>query len=120
DTATQAILTAAIADAKALLAQRYDAGFPPFFPNSHWTMPALPEAVEGQSTTYAKRDSYAVDARGVAYTYAYIAIKRLGAGQFYLDLDREQGGQRIGGGKAFSLAGAGNPADRAVLVGHRL
>ena len=24
------------------------------------------------------------DARGVAYTYAYIAIKRLGAGQFYL------------------------------------
>lgn len=79
--ATQAILTAAIGEAKALLEQRYDAGFPPFWERSHWTLPALPEAVDGQGTTYAKHDSYAIDARGVAYTYAYIAIKRLGAGQ---------------------------------------
>ncbi len=70
-----------IGEAKALLEQRYDAGFPPFWERSHWTLPALPEAVDGQGTTYAKHDSYAIDARGVAYTYAYIAIKRLGAGQ---------------------------------------
>src|SRR5262249_23692631 len=84
DAKTQAILKDAIGEAKMLLAARYDAGFEAFFPNSYWTMPALQEAVEGQSTTYAKSDKYAVDARGVAYTYAFIAIKRLGAGQFYL------------------------------------
>src|SRR5262245_10898834 len=51
--ATEAILTAAIGEAKVLLAQRYDAGFPPFWDKSRWTMPASPESVEGQSTTYA-------------------------------------------------------------------
>jgi hypothetical protein len=109
DAAMQAILTAAIGEAKALLAQRYDAGFPPFFPNSHWTMPALPEAVDGQSTTYARHDSYAVDARGVAYTYAYIAIKRLGVGQFYLISIRDKDGNAFDGGKTYRLTVPANP-----------
>src|SRR5262249_45072372 len=101
--ATQAILTAAIGEAKAFLALRYDAGFPPFWDRSHWTMPALPEAVEGQSTTYANRDHYAVDARGVAYTYAYIAIKRLGAGQLYLIPLRDKDGQAYDGARTYRL-----------------
>src|SRR5262249_14329823 len=91
--ATQRVLTAAIGEAKEILAQRYDAGFPPFWDKSHWTLPALPEAIEGQGTTYANHDKYAVDARGVGYTYAYIAIKRLGAGQFYLISIRDKDGQ---------------------------
>ncbi|HEY7053010.1 MAG TPA: DUF1254 domain-containing protein, partial [Mycobacterium sp.] len=37
--ATQAILTAAIGEARALLEHRYDAGFPPFFEGTHWTFP---------------------------------------------------------------------------------
>ena len=28
-------------------------------------------------------NNYPIDARGMAYSYAYIGIKRLGAGQFY-------------------------------------
>jgi len=44
-------------------------------------MPALREALQGQATTYARHDNYAVDARGLAYTYAYVAIKRLGTGR---------------------------------------
>src|SRR5262245_8515531 len=103
DAKTQNILKSAIIEARNLLAARYDAGFPPFFANSHWTSPALPEAVEGQSTTYAKHDSYAVDARGVAYTYAYIAIKRLGAGQFYLISIRDKDGKAFDGGKNYRL-----------------
>jgi hypothetical protein len=35
DAARQQVLTAAIGEAKAVLEKRYDAGFPPFFPNSH-------------------------------------------------------------------------------------
>jgi hypothetical protein len=56
--ATQRILTAAISEAKALLEQRCDAGFPPFHPNSHWMYPTLPEAIEGQGTTYANPGHY--------------------------------------------------------------
>ena len=103
DAATKTILTTAIGEAKALLEQRYDAGFPPFWEKSHWTLPTLPEAIEGQSTDYAKHDNYAVDARGLAYTYAYIAIKRLGAGQFYLISIRDKDGHPYDGGKTYRL-----------------
>lgn len=103
DAAMQAILTDAIGEAKAVLAQRYDAGFPPFWEGSHWTLPALPEAIDGQGTTYAKHDSYAIDARGLAYTYAYIAIKRLGAGQFYLISIRDKDGTAFDGSESYRL-----------------
>jgi hypothetical protein len=101
--ATQAILTTAIGEAKALLEHRYNVGFPPFFEGGHWTLPALPEAIDGQGTTYAKRDRYAIDARGVAYTYAYIAIKRLGAGQFYLISIRDKDGNPYDGSRTYRL-----------------
>lgn len=91
------------------MAQRYDAGFPPFWEGSHWTITALPEAIEGQGTTYANHDRYAVDARGVGYTYAYIAIKRLGAGQFYLISIRDKDGESYDGGKTYRLTVPPNP-----------
>lgn len=103
DAKSQAILAAAIGNAKVLLEQRYDAGFPVFYPGTRWTMPALSEAVEGQGSTYANPDKYAIDARGVAYTYAYIAIKRLGAGQFYLIAIRDRDGQSYDGSKTYRL-----------------
>jgi hypothetical protein len=109
DAATKQSLASAIAEAKALTAARYDAGFPPFFANSHWTLPSLAEAIDGQSTTYADRDKYAVDARGVAYTYAYIAIKRLGAGQFYLISIRDKDGNTFDGAKSYRLRVPANP-----------
>lgn len=102
--ATQATLNAAIGEAKALLEQRYDAGFPPFWDNSRWTLPALPEGIAGQSTTYAEHDSYAIDARGLAYTYAYVAIKRLGAGQFYLITIRDKDGNPYDGSRTYRLS----------------
>src|SRR5262249_11424830 len=101
DAKTQEILKSAILEAKALLAQKYDAGFPPFFESTHWTLPALPEAIDGQGTTYADQDKYPVDARGVGYTYAYIAIKRLGAGQFYLISIRDKDGDGYNGSKTY-------------------
>jgi len=109
DAAMQTILTTAVGEAKAQLAQRYDAGFPIFFPNTHWMTPALPEAVEGQATTYANHDNYAVDARGLAYTYAYIAIKRLGTAQFYLIAIRDKDGKPFDGGKTYRLTIPANP-----------
>ncbi len=104
DNSTKAILDAAIGEAKELLAARYDAGFPSFWEGSHWTLPALPEAIDAQGTTYADKSKYALDARGLAYTYAYISIKRLGAGQFYLITIRDKDGDGYDGAKTYRLS----------------
>src|SRR5262249_28091017 len=66
-------------------------------------LPALPEAIEGQGTTYANHDEAAADARGVGYTYAYIAIKRLGVGRFYLSSIRDKHEQTYAGSKTYRL-----------------
>jgi hypothetical protein len=101
--AMRKVFTAAIGEAKGLLERRYDVGFPPFYPNSQWMLPTLQEAIEGQSTTYANRDQYATDARALLYTYAYIAIKRPGAAQFYLVSIRDKDGDGFDGAKTYRL-----------------
>jgi hypothetical protein len=103
DEATRTALAAGIAEAKALLAARYDAGFPAFFEGTHWTLPTLPEVIEGQSTDYANPDKYAIDGRGLAYSYAYIALKRLGVGQYYLINIKDKNGEAYDGGKSYRL-----------------
>src|SRR5262245_32772348 len=61
DADTKPSLAAGIVEARDLLAARYDAGFPVFYEGTHWTLPAPPEAIEGQSTDYADRSKYATD-----------------------------------------------------------
>ena len=53
-----------------------------------------PELVQAASADFAEPNAYPVDARGLAYSYAYIGIKRLGAGQFYLISIKDKDGQR--------------------------
>jgi len=101
--ATQVILTAAVGEAKAILEKRYDAGFPPFYPDSHWMLPTLQEAMDGQGTTYVDRDRYAIDARALLYTYGYIAIKRPGTAQFYLVSIRDKDGEPFAGATTYRL-----------------
>jgi hypothetical protein len=103
DAGAKQALKQGIADARVLLAARYDAGFPPFFEGTHWTIPALPGAIEAQSTTYADPNKYAVDDRGVGYSYAYISIKRLGAGQYYLINIKDKDGESYDGSKTYCL-----------------
>jgi hypothetical protein len=109
DEATKKALGEGIKEAQALLAARYDVGFPPFFEGTYWMTPTLPETIEGQATTYANPDHYALDGRGLAYTYAYIALKRLGAGQYYLVNIKDKEGEAYDGGKAYHLHVPPNP-----------
>src|SRR5262245_937325 len=82
--ATRVTLTSAAHDAQAWLEDRYDAGLPPFFSAaSRWTLPAPPELIKAAQDAYADPNTYPIESRGLAYSYAYIGIKRLGAGQFY-------------------------------------
>jgi hypothetical protein len=101
--AAKKVLQQGMAEAKAWLAAKYDLGFPPFFDGTHWMMPSLPEAVKAQSENYADLNAYAVDARGLTYSYAYIGIKRLGVGQFYLINIKDKAGKSYDGGRNYQL-----------------
>jgi hypothetical protein len=98
------LLTSAAREAGALLEAKYDAGLPPFFSEtSRWTLPAPADIVKAAQEGYADPDVYPIDSRGMAYSYAYIGIKRLGAGQFYLISIRDKDGRAFEGGGTYRL-----------------
>jgi hypothetical protein len=102
--ATKAILTSAAREAGEWLEKKYDAGLPPFFsPTSRWTFPAHPDLIAAAQTGFADPNAYPVDLRGLSYSYAYIGIKRLGAGQFYLISIRDKDGKAFDGAKTYHL-----------------
>jgi hypothetical protein len=101
--ATKHALAAGIREAQMSLEARYEAGMPPYFEGTHWTYPAPPELIKAAQAGFAEPDQYPVDARGLAYSYAYIGIKRLGAGQFYLINIKDKDGQSYEGGKTYRL-----------------
>jgi hypothetical protein len=106
---TNAALDAAAQEAKALLAQRYDAGFPPFYEGTHWTLPTLPEIIKAMQSGFSDPDSYPVDARGLTYTYAFVGLKHLGAGQYYLINIKDKDGEAYDGDKTYRLTVPPNP-----------
>ena len=100
--ATEA-LNAAAAEAREYISQMYDAGFPPFFPNSRWAVPAMPELVKAGASSYAETDLYPLDARALSYSIGYIGIKHLGTAQFYLLTGKTGEGQPLEGAKTYRL-----------------
>ena len=118
---TKTLLASAAREAGAWLEQKYDAGLPPFFSaTSRWTFPAPAELVKAAQDAFSDPNAYPVDERGLAYSYAFVGIKRLGAGQFYLISIRDKDGQSFDGGKTYRLQVPADCAGRAVLVGDRL
>ena len=110
DDTTKAALMSAAREAGAFLEAKYDAGITPFFSaTSRWTLPAPPDLVKAAQEGYADPNFYPIDERGMAYSYAYIGIKRLGAGQFYLISIKDMDGQPFDGGQAYRLTVPANP-----------
>jgi len=109
DARTKAALDAGAREAKAWLESKYDAGLPEFYPGSRWTVPALPELLAAVQKDFNDPDHYPVDARGLTYSFAYIGIKRLGAGQFYLISIKDKDGNAFDGGKSYRLTVPPNP-----------
>jgi hypothetical protein len=103
DAATEKTLDAAAREAGAWLEMKYDAGFPPFWPGGRWTYPTYPKLIEAVQKNYADPNEYPIDECGVAYSYAFIGIKRLGAGQFYLISIKDKDGHAFDGGKTYKL-----------------
>lgn len=101
--ATRQALAAGIREAHALMAARYDAGLPPFFDGTHWTYPAHPEMLQAAGDNFDSPTSYPVDMRGLTYSYAYIGIKRLGTGQFYLINIKDKDGMNYDGARDYVI-----------------
>ena len=102
--AMKALMTSAAKEGGVWLETKYDAGLPPFFsPTSRWTYPAPPEVIKAYADGFADMNAYPLDGRGLCYSYAYIGIKRLGAGQFYTISIRDKDGEAFDGGKTYRL-----------------
>ncbi|EJT01975.1 hypothetical protein RCCGE510_25771 (plasmid) [Rhizobium sp. CCGE 510] len=104
DAHVEKLLAEGVREARALLEAKYDAGFPPFFSDtSRWTFPTYPDLITAAKADFNEPDAYPVDHRGVAYSYAYIGIKRLGAGQFYSISIRDKDGDAFDGARNYRL-----------------
>jgi len=104
DQRTEAILDTAAREAHALLAQRYDAGFPVINAGIRWFPAAMPEMVKAAQSGYADPNAYPLDVRGVTYTLGFTGIKRIGTAQFYLMADKDKGGQDFDGAASYRLS----------------
>jgi hypothetical protein len=104
DATMKTLFSTAARDARVWLERKYDAGFTPFFSaKSRWTAPGPTEVIKATQNSYSDPDQYPVDMRGVAYSYAYIGIKRLGVGQMYLIAIRDAAGKPFDGAKSYRL-----------------
>jgi hypothetical protein len=103
DAKTKSALESGISEARAWLEARYDTGFPTFYEGGRWMFPANPEMMEPAKVDFADPDRYPVDARGLTYSYAFIGLKRLGGGQFYLISIKDKDGNGFEGGKTYRL-----------------
>jgi hypothetical protein len=90
-------------EARALLEQRYDAGFPVINPGIRWFPAAMADMVRAASTGYADPNSYPVDERAVTYTLGFTGVKRLGTAQFYLMANKDKDGDAFEGGSTYRL-----------------
>ena len=112
DAQTLRTLNDAAREAHAWLELKYATAFPPYNEGHHWGVPASPEVIDGQSTNYGKHDLYPVDARGLTYSYGFVGIKHLGAGQFYLMTDSDASGRALDGGGTYRLTVPADPPVR--------
>lgn len=105
DAKTRAVLKDAIAEAHAWIDAEYEATAfaTSYFGNSRWAVPASTEVLEGLQTNFAKPDAYAIDGRGLVFSFAYFSAKHLGAGQFYLMTIKDKTGRPLDGRSTYRL-----------------
>ncbi|MBY5406604.1 DUF1254 domain-containing protein [Rhizobium leguminosarum] len=103
DEGTKAILQDAAVEARELLDHRYDQGYPPFYPNGRWAVPAFGDLVKAGSSGYAEPDIYPLDYRSLTYSMGYVGIKRLGTAQTYLIASKDGNGHEFDGKSSYRL-----------------
>ena len=102
DAKTQAILSAAIQEAKTWFEARYET-LPPFYEGQRWFFPSTAEMIQNVMSDWRTPDSYPIDARGTAYTLAFFSAKHLGESQYYLLTGNDKDGKPLDGKASYRL-----------------
>jgi hypothetical protein len=104
DDATTAVLTDAMQEVHAWLDLSFEDVFAGrFYDDARWALPAPPELVEAMTSGFANSDSYPIDQRGAAYSWAFFSAKQLGTGQFYLMTITDRDGEAFDGAATYRL-----------------
>ena len=103
DAHAQDALIAAAHEAHDWFNTRFETAFPPYYARGHWSLPAPRDFVDTQATFFEKPGAYAVDGRGLAYSYAFSSVKHRASGQFYLWAFRALDGTAFDGGTTYRL-----------------
>jgi hypothetical protein len=102
DAKTQQILNEAIREAKVWLDSKYGM-VPPYYDGGHWFFPIGEELHQNIMSSFHTPDSYPVDARGVAYTFAFFSGKHVGEAQYYLMATNDSHGNPLDGKASYRL-----------------
>lgn len=103
DAATKKTFDEAALEARAWLDDKYDAGWAVMFEGTHWRAAAPASLVKAAQSEFADPNEYPIDTRGLTYSFAYIGLKRLGVGQFYLIAIADKNGNSMDGAKNYRL-----------------
>ena len=101
----QDTLKAAVGEAHAWLAQKYENSYlpPAYYEGGDWHVPVSRDVIEGLTTFFADPDKYPVDDRAVAYTIAFFSPKHRGGGSFYLMTFNDKDDHNLEGGSTYRL-----------------
>lgn len=75
----------------------------PFYDGTHWFIPAHKDFLEGQRDGWVNDQVYPYTDRAVTYHMAFIGLKRLGIGQFYLVAARDSDGALLDSSRSYRL-----------------
>lgn len=103
DARQRAALTAGIAEAKAWMDARLDTTLLPYYPDGHWFYPAPLEMAQTVASHFQKPDAYAVDGRGLFYSYAFSSTKHPGKGLLYLMARHDADAKPLDGSRSYRL-----------------
>ncbi|MEV0247649.1 DUF1254 domain-containing protein [Nocardia sp. NPDC050712] len=96
------VLESAVREAHAWLREIYRTE-PPFYEGRQWFFPAGRDFTDGQSHNFTNGQVYPYTDRAVIYHMAFIGIKRLGIGQFYLVTLRDRDGAILESGRTYRM-----------------
>ena len=99
DAKTKAVLDAARAGGAGLARSQIRHGFSALLRRQPLDRSGNSRALEAAQADFTDPDKYPVDARGLTYSFAFIGIKRLGTGQFYLIGIKDKDGNAFDGAR---------------------
>jgi hypothetical protein len=102
DAPARRVLNEAILEAKAVLAESYGK-VAPFYDGGHWFFPATEEVFQNIKGSFHTPDSYPIDARGCAYSFAFFSARHLGESQYYLMATHDSHGRPLDGKSSYRL-----------------